>query len=266
MRFALLLLPVFMGLLLLGCTKQEAQAPTVVNPTGEVNPPSGILLPEEPAAPSKPAQVVPELPPSVQPETGNPTKVDGISQSSSICSIELDKLTIVAGETVGITARASAGAGEEATYSCADEEKTLGINGLFNHYSTCKYPKAGTYDVWVKINGDVCARQAITVLNAPLPPKFSKCNLIGSTQKKDFQEMYFETGVNYSGYLPNDTLKWECGWRNFQKQLGNQAFGNDGLVYGIITVSCRYTDYALIPDKIKVKVGEDSCGEMVLKQ
>jgi hypothetical protein len=191
----------------------------------------------------------------------SPNESSETSPSTPRCSIALASPSILQGTSVGEKVTATAKSGETVTFLCGDRAETLGTNGFFQNDASCGFNTPGEYSVWVKINGELCASAPLHVTSTPPTAALNKsCNLVNGSIKRDTETMYYEALVNYSGFGANDSLHWDCGWRNYYKNLSQQT--NAIGVGGAITVYCQYTDRALLPSSIKIDVGGMDCGSI----
>jgi len=150
---------------------------------------------------------------------------------------------------------------------CGDKLRTLGTNGFFKLDILCDYAKAGTYDMWVKINGETCTSKTVTV-KSPAAPVASKgaCSIASSKKTTaGSTDIIYDIAVKYDGFAQTDKMSWNCGPTTFNRALGGNAMGTPNPVGGVLNVQCEYVGSLAIenmPRAITVKVGGTACGEV----
>ncbi len=257
MKYAFVVLSVLaLSLLFAGCT-----GPGSPQQGGGGNPGANDkTIPRIPADDNGGTAVAPEQNP-------NPAPAPAPADLSSRCTLSFDNDTVVQGGSVGVSVSAYTQAGESASYLCGEQEKILGSNGLLKAFSLCKYPAAGNYEVWVKINGQPCASKTVAVVAQAAPaPASGSCSILGSkpTAYSNDHRLY-EISVKYDGYEPGDKLTWNCGPLTKFMSLGGNTFGNPSVAGGSLTVTCEYVGSLAIeniPPKISVKINDGLCGEV----
>lgn len=245
------------ALLLFGCTNSGGSAAPSA-PSSPSNAKAPVYVTDEQVrAATNPTPSAPS----------SPSTAPAPSDMKGKCSIALKQDSITLGESVDASVSAFTGSGETATFMCGDKLRTLGTNGFFKLDILCDFAKPGTYDMWVKINGQACASKTVTVNSPAAPaPSVGTCSILSSKKNAvSSSDIIYDIAVKYGGFSSADKLIWNCGPTTFNKGLGGNTFGTSNPVGGTMNVQCEYVGSLAIeniPKTIKIKITDTACGEV----
>lgn len=246
MKFAVFAL-IAAALLLLGCAASQPG-------TGEQGqqPAAGAQNPQEKTTPPQQKELTGT---GTQPESQPvETQVPPAQKKLYTCALTLSPETIQAGQSTDIGFSVSTKDNVVFTYNCGDEVREISTGGLTGGSRLCQFNTAGTVQVWIKADGEVCAQKLLTV--RPNVPSNANCsvNLTGRNAESD----YYEMRVDFTGFAPEENITWTCDYTTINRMIGGTAVVGMPL-YEII--SCDYSEKPR-KDFIEVFVGGLKCGQV----
>ncbi|HIH18699.1 TPA: hypothetical protein HA225_01855 [Candidatus Micrarchaeota archaeon] len=177
-------------------------------------------------------------------------------KSQSSCSLALSPQSIYAGDSTEVGFSVYSSQNSIFTFNCGEEIREISTGGLISGSRMCQFNSPGEQTVWIKEGERVCAEAKLVVKDKQLAPK--NCYINESTVKRDLGNYYYETRVHFSGFSPDDELKWVCDYTVTRKKLGGDS------VMGMPLYSDIYCDFSKSPykDSIIVSIGEITCGSI----
>lgn len=170
------------------------------------------------------------------------------------CSIVSQPSRITAGQTASLTVKAYVT--EERSnlsYLCGTTEINERASGFVDTGKLCKFDKPGTVELYVKVNGEVCATRTLTVF-----AKAKDCSVYGSKYRFENGEHVYSATVTGRGYSGNDQLRYTC----FGMPNGLSVRNIPNSTDFATTIECRSASEKLSAS-VPVTLGGDACGEMV---
>lgn len=181
-----------------------------------------------------------------------------------LCSVTVAPSQLYAGQEAFVHLYAFSNT-ERITYSCGDDgERYQGTSGLFDDSRICRFSTPGSTQVWVALDGRICASAPIEVLqygfNDAAP---ASCVVLDNTQTHTNSNglRAYQAKVQFKNYPANTALTWDCRWRKFSKPLS--AFTNTSSVSGTLTVNCQYTFDPGPISSLPVYAGAEYCGDLL---
>ncbi|MFH1306134.1 MAG: hypothetical protein ABIH83_00550 [Candidatus Micrarchaeota archaeon] len=178
------------------------------------------------------------------------------------CSVELDPYAIEAGAETGVTIYAYSPQNEKVTYLCGDEEIIAGYGGLMNHYHLCQFDEIGLVDVWLALDGNICASAPLRVYT-DITKDNRMCQVITGTNKNSvgIEGRTYWASVYVASYDSDVLIKWKCSDAEFSQKLGEVLYGNKAT--GVLNISCTYSLDPGYVDEMPVHVESDYCGDLI---
>lgn len=296
MRFlsATLVFGLLVALMLAGCAQPPAKEPATPSTPAVRNPPSpapDLPLNDSPDSadvraknaadqplppPLSPNQTNPAPSPSGPPSAKNSSESDvsgtarpdpiGGRMRTKTCSIELLPDRIYAGQEATVRLYAYSANNERISYLCGDEERTQGYGGLFQDERICHFDTPGQVNVWLALDGVICATAPLQVLPADGSPSAEppSCTVLEGTRFVGMKEglRTYEARVQFSNFPANANLSWDCQGRKFTRTLSSVT-GQPPLS-GALVVSCQYTFDPGPMRSLPVTIDNDYCGSLLV--
>lgn len=186
--------------------------------------------------------------------------LSGGKTRSRQCAITMNKYQVPSGKEVELNVYAYSPSNERVSYICGDEVVTAGFGGLMDFIHICQFDEPGLADVWVALDGQICASAPLFVYTE-VSQSNRFCKVLagtGGVSENGISKTYW-TSVYLRNYMGGDNISWSCSGEEFSYNLGELLQGN--VVSGVLNITC---DYALGPEKdvaIEVYAINDYCGK-----
>jgi hypothetical protein len=181
---------------------------------------------------------------------------------SKYCSLRTSESELFQNRELKVTLNAHAQNSERITLFCNDEETFISKGGLIYDYQICKYSQTGLIDVWVALDGQLCASVPILVYNDATKDD-QMCEVITpSRNEKKTGEFSKEYSVSiFIDNIPKSSeIIFNCNEKKFTKRLSD--YSASALVSGVYKVSCDFSqDPGYIADT-SISVGDIYCGDI----
>jgi hypothetical protein len=254
---SLVFLLVFAFMLAFGCTALE-RAGIGGNGNGNEGAPAVYGQPTPAGSPNTPTAQVERTGTGVTP---NASGAGGEGEkSNTTCTITLNPPAIYAGGSTEVRYSVYTAENTVFTFNCGNQIKEISTGGLISGAQMCQFNSPGDQIVRIKDGGRTCAQATLSVMErgAAAPEQQKICQIDESSVKRDFAAYHYEARVDFSGFSPNDELKWVCDYTVTRKKLGSDPVMGMPLYYDI------YCDFSKTPykDSIDVSIGNVSCGSI----
>lgn len=227
------------------------------NPSPGPDPAASPSSSSDPAAPSAPAP--PAFEGWVRSDPSNGT-VRG-----PLCSIRVEPLQPRSGDEVAVSIYANAGQGEGVTYLCGEEPRVQGSGGIFRDQRFCRFDTVGLREVWLALDGDVCASAPLEVLRrSAVVDTAPSCAVLNLTRSDSIEgrDRIHSARVRVRNLAPSASVRVECGDGLVETALGEAA---PGLSTGYLSVGCRHLERtAPLRAPARVWVDGMDCGAYAL--
>jgi len=177
------------------------------------------------------------------------------AKSGQQCKVILSPSRITVGQTSMVTVTAYVPQEKsKLTYNCGDREITESVGGMVDTGKICKFEKPGTIEVYAKINNETCSSALLEVFSSP-----KDCSVFGSVFQKDKNEFVYSATVAARGYSGSDELHYKCYDIPYAIKVSTIQNTSDF----VTAIECRSASGSL-SQNVKVTVGGDACGEIVV--
>ncbi|MFA5929509.1 MAG: hypothetical protein WC861_01370 [Candidatus Micrarchaeia archaeon] len=179
------------------------------------------------------------------------------AQGKQQCTVLLGPSRITAGQTSTVTVKAYAPQERSnLTYNCGDREVTETVGGMVDTGKICKFGTPGTIEVYARINGVACGNAFLSVFSSP-----KDCFVFGSKAGNGNGIYNYTARVAARGYSGGDELIYRC----YDIAHTVKASSIQNTTDFIVPIECSSASGPL-SQNVKVSMGGDACGEMVVAQ
>ncbi|MFH1095377.1 MAG: hypothetical protein V1728_04120 [Candidatus Micrarchaeota archaeon] len=240
----------------------------------------GCISSDRPASPSVPSSSNSSrlsLPSNATPSaSANLTPVP-LPLSSPECALTLSPDKISAGDNTTLIIQVNLSGASGIYYLCGNQTRQYFVSGTVDFSRSCVFDTPGEQLVWVATDQGTCAQAFLKVDPAPpapssAPPSLTpahpgNCSIVADSRTSNIESntWTYEATVQYSGYLPNSTLSWDCQYSKFSKGIGIPFPGQKApdSISGILHINCQYAFYPRNLDALPVFVNNDYCGDLL---
>lgn len=178
------------------------------------------------------------------------------------CWVKLRPTEIDDGATTSVEIYAYSPTNEQVTFLCGDYEKIQGTGGLFQDVILCDFSGPGVTDVWLKLDGHICASAPLKI-RSPVTRFDRHCDIMSYTSLDESRggSRHFEASVYVSNYKSDDYINWTCGSQEFSFPIGELILSAEKT--GFIKINC---DFLIDPghvNSIEVYAANDYCGDII---
>lgn len=179
------------------------------------------------------------------------------------CTVRTSDFDIFQNKELKVSITVHAQNNERITLYCNDEEAYIAKGGLIYDYKICKYSQTGLNNVWVALDGQICASTPIFVFN-DATKDFKACQVISTTREEVKKQEYSKeySASIFLDNIPRDTeITYNCNEKKFTKKLSDLTAS--ALVSGTYKITCDFSqDPGYISDT-SVYAGDIYCGDIV---
>ena len=140
------------------------------------------------------------------------------------------------------------------SYLCGDTEVKSSASGMVDIGKVCKFNTAGTYDVYVKLNGQTCATTTLVVFE-----KAKDCSVFESNFTLREGAFVYSAKVAARGYSGSDSITFKCDGIPKQIPLSTLQSPAD------FTTAIECPAKQALLGNVSVKIGSDACGNIVVE-
>jgi hypothetical protein len=140
------------------------------------------------------------------------------------------------------------------SYLCGDSEITSKASGMVDIGKICRFNTVGTYEVYVKLNGETCATAPLVVFE-----KAKDCSVFGSNFTMRGELFVYSAKVAARGYSGSDSITYRCD--DIPKQIPLNTLQSPA----DFTTTIECPAKTALSDNVTVKIGRDTCGDIVVK-
>ncbi len=176
------------------------------------------------------------------------------------CRIKLDKTAITNLQTVWVNIYSYSPSNEQTTFLCGDYEKIQGFGSLIQDEVACVYGGNGITNVWLALDGYVCASAPLWIYEEKLLDSPSICQTINYTQTQETinGSNVISSCVFVSGYNKSSILSLSCADQTFEFVLSDIMHEQDS---AFIKLSC-ITGESLNVKEPFIYINEKYCGSL----